>query len=105
MSSRIIRNTRMRPLTPHRIHSSLRRTSILAGLLALLIGAAPAAADQVSGLAEKLSALRGEVEQLSATLANKDAEVRDQLRALSRQKAELELELKKEQTRIQKVQL
>lgn len=95
----------MRSLKPHRTHFSLRRTSILAGLLALLIGAAPAAADQVSGLAEKLSALRGEVEQLSATLASKDAEVRDQLRALSRQKAELELELKREQTRIQKVQL
>jgi hypothetical protein len=56
-------------------------------------------------LAEKLSALRGEVEELSATLARKDADVRDQLRALSRQKTELELELKKEQTRIQKVQL
>jgi hypothetical protein len=73
--------------------------------LALVVAAAPAAADGVSGLAEKLSTLRGEVEELSSSLARKDADIRDQLKALSRQKTELELEAKKEQTRIQKIHL
>lgn len=79
--------------------------AIIASFLVLLVFVVPAAADQVSGLAEKLASLRGEVEDLSSRLARKDAEIRDELKALSRQKTELELELKKEQTRIQKVQL
>lgn len=99
----------MRATNPSR-HSrplgvTIGRWTAGASFLALLVAAAPAAADSVSGLAEKLSSLRGEVEELSSSLARKDADIRDQLKALSRQKTELELEVKKEQTRIQKVHL
>lgn len=84
---------------------TIGRWAAAASFVTLVGAAAPAAADGVSGLAEKLSALRGEVEELSSSLARKDSDIRDQLKALSRQKTELELELKKEQTRIQKVHL
>lgn len=95
----------MRARTPHLHPMTLGRWAAAASFLAFSIAVVPAAADGVSGLAEKLASLRGEVEQLSSNLARKDAEIRDELKALSRQKTELELELKREQTRIQKVQL
>ncbi len=95
----------MRSINFRRRKMTLGRSVAAATFLILLASVAPAAADKVTGLAEKLSSLRGEVEQLSADLARKDTEIRDQLKALSRQKTELELELKREQTRIQKVQL
>ena len=87
------------------IGATIGRWSAGASFLVLLVAAAPASADGVSGFAEKLSTLRGEVEELSSALARKDSDIRDQLKALSRQKTELELEVKKEQTRIQKVHL
>lgn len=95
----------MRATIPPHHSGPIYRWTATAIFAALLVAAAPAAADGVSNLAEKLSALRGEVEELSSTLARKDSDIRDQLKALSRQKTELELEVKKEQTRIQKVHL
>lgn len=95
----------MRVIKLRRRTFTVGRLAAAATSLVLLATVAPAAADKVSGLAEQLSSLRGEVEELSADLARKDTEIRDQLKALSRQKTELELELKREQTRIQKVQL
>jgi regulator of replication initiation timing len=77
--------------------------------LGLLLGAvtitAPAVGDQIADLAHRLARLRGEVEQLSAELARKDNQLRDHLRSLARQKADLKLELQKEQVRLQKTQL
>jgi hypothetical protein len=78
------------------------------GLAALSIAfavASPALGDSVNDLAKRLAGLRGEVEALSADLSQKETDMRDQLRSLARQKAELELEVKKEQTRLQKAQL
>jgi TolA-binding protein len=86
-------------------HRSIKRPLAFLALGLVLCAAAPAVADQIAGLAERLSSLRADVEDLSATLARKNSDIRDQLRSLSRQKTELELELKKEQTRVQKVQL
>lgn len=73
--------------------------------LGATLAALPAHADQVVDLAQQLARLRGEVEQLSTELGRKDNDGRDQLRSLSRQKADLKLELQKEQVRLQKVQL
>jgi TolA-binding protein len=74
---------------------------------ALLGGAAllsaPALADQLADMATRLSNLRAEVETLSSELAAETTDGRDQLRSLSRQKSELELEIKKEQTRTAKI--
>ncbi|MCH2109457.1 MAG: DUF3450 domain-containing protein [Polyangiaceae bacterium] len=71
------------------------------GVIALF--AAPALADELADMAGRLSSLRGEVETLSATLSEEASDGRDRLRSLSRQKAELELEIKKEQTRTAKL--
>jgi hypothetical protein len=66
--------------------------------------AAPALADSVDDFAKRLSSLRGEVESLSAELSSLTADGRDELRSLARQKADLELELKKEEIRVSKLQ-
>lgn len=65
--------------------------------------ASPSIADNVSSMAQRLTKLRGEVEQLAAKLSAKNVETSDQLRSLARQKADIELELKREQTRVQKI--
>jgi hypothetical protein len=72
-------------------------------LAVVAITASPAVADSIDDFANRLSTLRGEVETLSAELAAVTADGRDELRSLARQKADLELELKKEQIRLQKL--
>ncbi len=69
----------------------------------IALASAPALADQLADMATRLSKLRAEVETLSSELAAETADGRDQLRSLSRQKSELELEIKKEQTRTAKI--
>ena len=76
-------------------------TWALLGGAALL--SAPALADQLADMATRLSNLRADVETLSSELAAETTDGRDQLRPLSRQKSELELEIKKEQTRTAKI--
>ena len=71
------------------------------GSAALL--AAPAVADNVTNLAKRLSVLRSEVEQLSNEVAQKTEEMNSQLRSLGRQKGDLQLDLKRAQTRVQKL--
>jgi hypothetical protein len=73
-------------------------------LAALCATAAPALADQATDFAKRLSTLRGDVEALSAKLSSLTADNRDELRSLARQKADLELELKKEDVRVAKLQ-
>jgi hypothetical protein len=72
--------------------------------LICLATAAPAVADPAMDFAKRLSALRGDVEALSAKLSSLTADNRDELRSLARQKADLELELKKEDVRVAKLQ-
>lgn len=74
---------------------------VVIALFALVAG--PAVADNVTNLAKRLSALRAEVEQLSNEVAQKTEEMNSQLRSLGRQKGDLQLELKREQTRVQKL--
>ncbi|HEY6557537.1 MAG TPA: DUF3450 family protein [Polyangiaceae bacterium] len=83
----------------------LKRVAAVATLLGVAAIAAPALGDPVADLARRLAGLRGEVEKLSAELSRKDTDLRDQLRGLARQKAELKLDLQKEQARLQKTQL
>lgn len=78
--------------------------SLLWGILGTAaLFAAPVMADQLADMAARLAKLRGEVESLSSDLSMVTADGRDQLRSLSRQKADLELEIKKEQTRVAKL--
>lgn len=80
------------------------RALLLKGLvLALVLVSAPVLADDVSQLAARLSALRGEVEQLAQELNNKSLDQKNQLQSLARQRADLELEVKREETRVQKL--
>lgn len=72
-------------------------------LVLLAASAAPAFAASIDDLAARLSTLRGEVESLSAELSSMTADGRDELRSLARQKADLELELKKEEIRLEKL--
>lgn len=81
--------------------SPKRLTATVVGAFALF--AVPVFADQLADMAARLAKLRGDVEALSSELATESADGRDQLRSLSRQKADLELEVKKEQTRIAKL--
>jgi hypothetical protein len=62
-------------------------------------------ADAEQGMAERLAALRSEVESLSAQLSEQAQDRQDRIRSLARQKAELEVELQRERTRLQKVRL
>jgi len=50
-----------------------------------------------------LAQLRGEVEQLAQSLSAKNTETKDALHSLSRQRSDLELELQREETRVQKL--
>lgn len=70
---------------------------------ALAATSMPAFADDLSALATRLSALRGEVEQLASRLSTATNDHKETLRSLSRQRSELELEAKREETRVQKV--
>lgn len=96
-------STQRRPLA--RLLRSPRAWGIGAVIAAAwLATAAPAVADSVDDFAKRLSSLRGEVESLSAELSSLTADGRDELRSLARQKADLELELKKEEIRVSKLE-
>lgn len=80
----------------------------LLGALGLLValGLAPSALAEGNAdaeLARRLSAMRAELEDLSTKLSDKSDELRDDLRTYSRQKVELEMEVQREQTRLQKM--
>jgi hypothetical protein len=64
---------------------------------------APAFADDLSTLATRLSELRGQVEELASRLSTASNDHKETLRSLSRQRSELELEAKREETRVQKL--
>jgi hypothetical protein len=95
-------------MSKHNHPSRRRRLRLLCAATALggassLIGLSPALADSVDAFAKRLSTLRGEVESLSSQLSALTTDSRDELRSLARQKADLELELKKEETRVGKL--
>lgn len=97
--SKLIRSARARSFRA--AHAWVVAGACAAGGIAL---AAPAVADSVDDFAKRLSSLRSDVETLSAKVAALSAEQRDELRSLARQKADLELELKKEDVRVAKLQ-
>ncbi len=80
-----------------------RRWLACVGLLGAVAIASPALAEDVKALAQQLSKLRAEVESLTSQLSAKSTETSDRLRSLARQKADLELEQKREQGRLSKV--
>jgi hypothetical protein len=60
-------------------------------------------AEEVAGLAKRLADLRGEVETLSDDLSARKNDTQEQLRSFARQRSELELEIQREETRLQKM--
>lgn len=82
----------------------LRRWSLKAGALcAIGVISYPAWANDVNDLAARLAELRGEVEQLAQSLNEKSADTKAMVHSLARQRADLELELQREETRVQKL--
>lgn len=81
------------------------RSSLLAAcaFVALTAGGSEALAEELSGLAQRLAEIRGQVESLSDQLNARKTDVQEELRSLSRQKAELELEVQREDTRLDKL--
>ncbi|MCB9541846.1 MAG: DUF3450 family protein [Myxococcales bacterium] len=71
--------------------------------LAALTGVRPASAQDASGLAGALVALRAEVEQLTDTLEDHKRTARERRRALAAQKAQLEGELQREELRVRQL--
>ena len=61
------------------------------------------ASADVSQLAARLATLRGEVEELAKELNTKSAESNDTIRSLARQRSDLELDVRREETRVQKL--
>lgn len=76
---------------------------VSAGVLGAAVFAAPVLADDVANLAQRLSNLRGSVEELSGQVAAKTAEQQDVLRSRARQKADVELEIGREELRLKKL--
>ena len=94
-------NRKPQALAPAR-RGALRFAGVCGALC--LVASSPALAESVEAFAQRLATLRGEVEALSGELSSLTAEGRDEQRSLARQKADLELELKKEETRAAKIQ-
>lgn len=93
-------------MTRSRITRSRRRfgRGALVGAFALALLTAPlAVADDVTALATRLAQVRGEVDELARRLNAQSTESKDALRSLARQRAELELEAKREETRLSKI--
>jgi hypothetical protein len=81
--------------------------SLLLLLLLLLLAAsllcAPASAGDIDAQAERLAALRGEVETISAELELDKADLRSRLRAVEAQTVDLEVQIRREELRLERL--
>lgn len=75
----------------------LSRQMLAAALVALLLSPLPVLADDADELARRLIALRGEVEQLNATLELEREEQRATLLGLNQQRAQMDADLKRQE--------
>lgn len=88
------------------LHRSQTRGAMAAASFAVLAAfqhPSPAGAEEITGLAKRLADLRGEVESQSDELSTRKSELHEELRSFARQKSELELEIQREETRVQKL--
>jgi hypothetical protein len=77
--------------------SPISRHVLAAVVAALLLSPVPVVADEADELARRLIALRGEVEQLNATLEQAREEQRATLLGLNQQRAQMEADLKRQE--------
>ncbi len=77
--------------------------TLIAASAAILL-ASPTLAGELDRLAEALSLIRGEVEVLSTEIRDLSEERRTRLRSLSTQRADLELEVKREELRLRQLE-
>jgi len=83
---------------------TFRRLAPVSALLIGLVAFAPAArAQSADALAKRLAKLRAEVEGLSEDLTQRKTDARNELQSLARQKSDLQVELDREQIRVQKL--
>jgi hypothetical protein len=83
---------------------SLRgRFGPLVTVLAVLLATGTAVADEAADLASRLSSLRGEVETLSGELDLKKEDHKARMRSLASQKAELEMDIQREELRLKQL--
>lgn len=87
------------------MHEKRRRLRLfVTGMSLTLIGlSVPVLADDVSQLAARLATLRGDVEQLAQQLNAKSQDQKNALQSLARQSSDLELEVQREQMRVQRL--
>lgn len=76
---------------------------VAVALLLVALGAPDGRAESADDLARRLAALRAEVEELSEELTEQKTATRNELQALARQKADLQVELDREQVRVSKL--
>jgi hypothetical protein len=74
-----------------------------AAIVALGTATTVHAGADVSKLAIRLAEVRGEVEELARKLSDANAQSSDAIRSLGRQRADLELELRREESRVQRL--
>lgn len=74
-------------------------------VVAILLVASAAVADEASDLASKLSELRGDVESLSGELDLKKEDHKARMRSLASQKAELQMEIQREELRLKQLKV
>ncbi|MCZ7581979.1 MAG: DUF3450 domain-containing protein [Deltaproteobacteria bacterium] len=84
-------------MTPN--FSAAKTAAVL--LAALFVFAAPAFADEAANLAKQLAELRADVETMSNELDLKQRGLKNELDSLAMQKAELEIQVRKEEMRLQ----
>lgn len=76
---------------------------VAVALLIVAMAAPDGRAESADDLARRLAALRAEVEELSEELTEQKTATRNELQALARQKADLQVELDREQVRVSKL--
>ncbi len=81
----------------------MRRIAFLSLVAVVALASSPASAQSADELAKRLAELRNEVESLSEDLNTSKTDTRNEIQALARQKADLKVELDREQIRVQKL--
>jgi hypothetical protein len=81
-----------------------RAASALVVVIAFALPAAAGSPTDVGSLAAELARLRGEVEGLSTQIETRKVDQRARMRSLAAQRADFEIQLKREQTRLKELQ-
>ncbi len=95
----------MKSFPPSVNRARIARRALLAAASIAVTGAlcSSALAEELDNLAKRLATLRGDVEALSDELAARKDDLQEQVRSFGRQKSELDLQIQREDARVQKL--